>query len=338
MAVRIIDNHDLSAHNTFGMKVSCARYLEYESVAELEALDFDSLPAPLLHVGGGSNLLFSGDFKGTVLHSAIRYIKYVDLGLDSVPVMVGAGVTFDDFVAQTCSHGLWGAENLSLIPGEVGGAAVQNIGAYGVEVCDIISGVVCYDLHKREKIKFSTAECHYGYRDSIFKRPENKGRYIVTGVLFRLSRKRKPRLEYKGVLEALGGVEPKTPQEVRDAIIRIRREKLPDPAVTGSAGSFFKNPVVAREVFDRISPDGSAPHFDLPGGMVKIPAAWLIDQCGLRGASHGGAAVHEKQPLVIINATGKASPEEVLTLEKKIISEVENKFGITLQPEVVHVS
>ena len=335
--MRIKFNYDLSSMNTFRMKVSCACFVEYESVAELEGLNFDKLPGPLLHMGEGSNLLFTGDFPGTVLHSNIEYIKYVDVGLDEVPVMVGAGVNFDSFVAETCRHGLWGAENLSLIPGEVGAAAVQNIGAYGAEIKDIISGVVCYDLKERKKCRFKASECRYGYRSSMFKEEENRGRYVVTSVLFRLTRKTSPRLEYKGLKEALGEDGGLTPQKVREAVIGIRRCKLPDPEEIGSAGSFFKNPVVSAEEFARISPDGSAPHYDLPDGGVKIPAAWLIDSCGLKGAVQGGAAVYERQPLVIVNASGHAAPEDVLALERRIISEVKTRFGVELHPEVEHI-
>ena len=330
-------NYDLSAQNTFRMKVSCACYVEYENVKELEGLNFDRLPKPLLHIGEGSNLLFTGDFPGTVLHSNIEFIKYIDMGFDDVPVMVGAGVEWDHFVAETCRHGLWGAENLSLIPGEVGAAAVQNIGAYGVEIKDILSGVVAFDLQERKKVKFSREECRYGYRDSLFKQSGSKGRYVITSVLLRLSRKPAPRLDYKGIREALEGREPQSPQEVREAVIRIRRQKLPDPEELGSAGSFFKNPVVSREEFARISPDGSAPHFDLPDGSVKVPAAWMIDQCGFKGASEGGAAVYERQPLVIVNQSGEATPQEVLALEQRIINGVQERFGVTLHPEVEHI-
>lgn len=335
--MRIQLNYDLSAQNTFRMKVSCACYVEYENVKELEGLNFDRLPKPLLHIGEGSNLLFTKDFPGTVLHSNIEYIKYVDVGLDEVPVMVGAGVVWDHFVAETCRHGLWGAENLSLIPGEVGAAAVQNIGAYGVEVGDLISGVVAFDLQERRKVKFTREECRYGYRDSLFKQPENKGRYVVTSVLLRLSRKPNPRVEYKGIREALGGRDPQTPQEVREAVVHIRRQKLPDPEEVGSAGSFFKNPVVSRAEFERISPDGSAPHYDLPDGSVKVPAAWLIDQCGFKGATEGGAAVWERQPLVLVNANGEATPQDVLALEQRITNGVQERFGVTLHPEVDHI-
>lgn len=348
--MRIEHKYDLSSQNTFRMKVSCECFLEYDNAKELESVDWDSLPKPIKHIGEGSNLLFTGDFPGTILHSNIKFIKYVDMGLDEIPVMVGAGVNWDCFVEETCRHGLWGAENLSLIPGEVGAAAVQNIGAYGVEIKDIISGVVCYDLKERRKVKFTAAECRYGYRDSMFK--ESSDRYIVVSVLFRLSRKFNPRLEYKGVRQALeipdGSDIPEglTPQQVRDAVIRIRREKLPDTSELGSAGSFFKNPVVPAMEFAHIidiarrdfGADVVVPHFILDGGFVKIPAAWLIDKCGLKGATEGGAAVYGKQPLVIVNASGNASPSDVTALEKRIVDTVYSRFGIILHPEVEHLN
>lgn len=342
------NKYDLSSQNTFRMKVSCECFLEYDSTKELESLDWDSLPKPVKHLGEGSNILFAGDFPGTILHSGIKYVKYVDMGFEDVPVMVGAGVHWDDFVAETCGHGLWGAENLSLIPGEVGAAAVQNIGAYGVEVKDIISGVVCYDLQERRKVKFSVAECAYGYRDSMFK--QSGDRFIVTSVLFRLSRKFKPRLDYKGIREALGLSEGEcpedlTPQKVRDAVISIRNSKLPDPSELGSAGSFFKNPVVSPLEFAGVidaarrdfGPEVEVPHYILSGGFIKIPAAWLIDRCGFKGTTEGGAAVYEKQPLVIVNASGNASPSDVIALENRIISAVRIRFGVELHPEVEHL-
>lgn len=327
-------NYDLSHINTFRMHASCACFVEYESVTELESLDWEGLPRPVRHIGEGSNILFTGDFKGTILHSCIEYIKYVDMGLEEVPVMVGAGVKWDNFVEETCRHGLWGAENLSLIPGEVGAAAVQNIGAYGVEVKDIISGVVCYDTLEHRKLKFSRAECEYGYRDSMFKR--NSGRYIVTSVLFRLSRKPSPRLEYQG-LSRLKGTAALSSSAVREEVIRIRREKLPDPEVLGSAGSYFKNPVISREQYSallRRTGGEVPPHHDLANGDAKLTAAWLIDRSGMKGAVQGGAAVYEKQPLVIVNASGEAVADDVIGLERRIVEAVRRKFGVELKPEV----
>lgn len=365
-SMKRIENYDLSGHNTFGMKVRCALYIEYDTVEELQNLQWKELPQPIMHIGAGSNLLFTGDFPGTVLHSAVKYMKFVDMGLDEVLMTVGAGVVFDDFVARCCEVGLWGAENLSLIPGEVGASAVQNIGAYGVEAKDIIAGVVCLDTTDWSKTIFKTPELAYGYRDSMFK--HCKGRYIVTSVLFKLTRKYSPKLDYGGVRAALeaqypgitaaaaasavvNGAQVLTPQMVRDAIIGIRRTKLPDPAEKGSAGSFFKNPVIPREHFERIEAIAadraaaagsveaapSVPHFDLPDGTVKVPAAWLIDSLGFRGAVRGGAKVYDKQPLVIVNESGTASPEEIMALEQEIITKVWETYDIELHPEVEHV-
>ena len=336
--IKRIDNYDLSAQNTFRMRVSCACYIEYDSAADLGTIDFDSLPKPILSIGEGSNLLFTKDFEGTVLCSKIKYIKYFDVGADTVPLAVGAGVKWDDLVLKTCEDKLWGAENLSLIPGTVGAAAVQNIGAYGVEAKDIIAGVTCFDILKKEKTAFKTPECRYGYRESIFKTPEFKERYIITGVLFRLSREAAPKTEYGALKSVFEGAAPTDPMQVREAVIKIREAKLPSVELVGSAGSFFKNPVVSPLQFTKII-EGyeNVPHYIQTGGFIKVPAAWMIEQCGLKGASVGGAQVYEKQPLVIINKDDKATPQDVLALEKKVIDEVKNRLGVELTPEVEHI-
>ena len=369
--------------NTFGMKVKARCFIEYDSVADLVDIEFEELARPVLHIGGGSNLLFTDDFKGTVLHSKIDFIEILDnchsipeapaftgsgtpfLGVgkcilhtngtlsadfkpsNEVLVSVGAGVVFDDFCAWAAKEGLWGVENLSYIPGEVGASAVQNIGAYGVEVKDVIRRVYCYDTVEEEFVNFSVEECGYGYRDSIFKDPEVKGRYIVTHVVFALSREPKPVLDYGHLREAVAEAMQSnlTPSVIRKVIIKIRKEKLPEPSVKGSAGSFFKNPVISMADFQRIEASAKAelgadyvvPHYDLPDGTVKVPAAWMIEQCGWKGKRSGGAAVWEKQPLVIVNHTGEAYPEEIVGLEKRIISSVRARFGVELSPEVEHV-
>ena len=419
---------DLTRMNTFGMKVKARCFIEYDSVADLVDIEFEELARPVLHIGGGSNLLFTDDFKGTVLHSKIDFIEILDEGQggtersicsqdhschserseESFPpvlVSVGAGVVFDDFCAWAAKEGLWGVENLSYIPGEVGASAVQNIGAYGVEVKDVIRRVYCYDTVEEEFVSFGVEECEYGYRDSVFKDPEVKGRYIVTHVVFALSRELRPRLEYGHLKEAVsaslsgdppiepsvlthplagGGMSPEsnaetasrlTPMMVRKVIIKIRKEKLPEPSVKGSAGSFFKNPVISREHFERIEaaakaecgPDYKVPHYIIetepspclpepsschpepsschpersegssPEQLIKVPAAWMIEQCGWKGRRSGGAAVWEKQPLVIVNYTGEAYPEEIVGLEKRIIASVKAKFGVELHPEVEHI-
>ena len=344
---------DLTKMNTFGMKVKARCFMEYDSVADLVDIEFEELARPVLHIGGGSNLLFTDDFKGTVLHSKINFIEILDecqciteAPSHSVMVSVGAGVVFDDFCDWAAKEGLWGVENLSHIPGEVGASAVQNIGAYGVEVKDVIRKVYCYDTQEEEFVHFDVEECGYGYRDSIFKDPEIKGRYIVTHVVFALSREPMPKLDYghlKDAVDAAGS--DLTPSLIRKVIIRIRKEKLPEPSAVGSAGSFFKNPVISAEHFARIEAaakaefglDYKVPHYDLPDDMIKVPAAWMIEQCGWKGRRSGGAAVWEKQPLVIVNYTGEAYPEEITGLEKRIIASVKAKFGVDLHPEVEHI-
>ena len=379
---------DLTKMNTFGMKVKARCFLEYDSVADLVDIEFEELARPVLHIGGGSNLLFTDDFKGTVLHSKINFIEILDgtprhceeqddvAPSSQVLVSVGAGVVFDDFCDWAAKEGLWGVENLSYIPGEVGASAVQNIGAYGVEVKDVIKTVYCYDTIDEEFVNFDVEDLEYGYRDSAFKDPEIKGRYIVTHVVFALSRTPQPKLDYghlkEAVLSAVGGMSLSsdtdaeqeilarvTPAMIRKVIIKIRKEKLPEPSVMGSAGSFFKNPVISAEHFARIEAAATAefgsdykvPHYVVEEPvrnceeqsdvvichMVKVPAAWLIEQCGWKGKRSGNAAVYDKQPLVIVNYTGEAFPEEIISLERRIIASVKAKFDIILHPEVEHI-
>ena len=386
-------NMDITGRNTFGMRVKAACVVEYDSTGDLEEIRgmIASLPAPVLHIGGGSNLLFTKDFPGTLLHSGIRFIRHdcprkmaesdsghkewqsdgQEPGCQDVAVEVGVGVIFDDFCAWAAEKGLWGVENLSHIPGETGAAAVQNIGAYGVEIKDVIDKVNCYDMVLGREVSFKADECGYGYRDSLFKR-DRKGRYIVTSVTFRLSANPKPVLDYghirsavessltdRGVQEGSApsgaaiqdGLERRnafpglTPAIIRNVIVGIRKSKLPEPSEMGSAGSFFKNPVVPKSDYDRVASIAtlyngagcSVPHYDMGSGFVKIPAAWLIEQCGWKGYREGNVGVYERQPLVIVNVTGEATPDEVIALEDKIVSSVRERFGITLHPEVEHI-
>ncbi len=340
---------DLTKLNTFGMKVKARCFIEYDSVADLVDIEFGELARPVLHIGGGSNLLFTDDFKGTVFHSKIDFIEIIGEEAGEVLVSAGSGVVFDDLCAWAAREGLWGIENLSHIPGEVGASAVQNIGAYGVEVKDVIKTVYCYDTIEEEFTRFDVDDCSYGYRDSMFKDPEVKGRYIVTHVVFALTKEPQPKLDYGHIKEAvLASVESEadlTPMAIRKVIIKTRKEKLPEPSVMGSAGSFFKNPVIDRAHFQHIEaaakaelgPDYRVPHYELPDGTVKVPAAWMIEQCGWKGRRSGGAAVYDKQPLVIVNYTGEAYPEEIIGLERRIISSVRTRFGVDLHPEVEHI-
>ena len=385
--------YDLSQRNTFGMKVSCRLYVEVTEPEDLLALDFDTLPQPVFVMGGGSNLLFTGDFPGTVLHMGNTENRFLDSTLvistkaegrvEKSLVRIPAGVVFDDFCAWAAAEGLWGPENLSLIPGEVGASAVQNIGAYGVEAKDIIDTVHAFDRTTRTFVDIPVADCGYGYRTSNFKTVW-KGRYIITAVTFRLSLAPTPVLDYGGVRKALidrgkgvpspisghprpdkregpagfaggrgrseaeaigeGIPFPLTPQIIRETIIGIREKKLPDPAKIGSAGSFFCNPVIEKEHFAHIvtlakaenGPDYEVPHYEV-GDKVKVPAAWMIDQCGFKGMRLGEAQVYPNQPLVIVNATGDATPQDIIALEQRVIDTIQEKYGITLHPEVEHV-
>jgi UDP-N-acetylmuramate dehydrogenase len=331
-----IKNYPLLSHNTFGMDVKASVFVEYDSVAELKTIlsDNNYLSGQWLHIGGGSNLLFTGDYAGTVLHSAIRGYEVVDEDDREVKVRVGAGEVWDDFVAYAVGNGWYGAENLSLIPGEVGASAVQNIGAYGAEAKDLIVKVETLAVETGTERVFSNEECRYAYRESIFKK-ELRGKYIVTYVTYRLSKQPVFNLEYGNVQGELAkrGCEV-TLENVRNTIIAVREVKLPDPKVQGNAGSFFMNPMVPRARFEALQqqyPD--MPHYDVDGDRVKIPAAWMIDRCGWKGKQVGRAGVHTKQALVLVNCGG-ATGDEVISLARQIQESVQQKFGISISPEV----
>lgn len=329
--IRIEDNYSLLSHNTFGMNVTAKRFVEYATEEELKEV-IPSLSGDVLHIGGGSNLLFKGDYDGTILHSAIRGIEVEDETDDEVLVRVGAGVVWDDFVAYAVERGWGGIENLSLIPGEVGASAVQNIGAYGVEAKDVIVLVEGIELTSGQKRYFGTIECDYAYRRSIFK-TYLKGKYAVTYVTYRLQKHPVLKLEYGNIKAVLGDSGDKTIADVRQAIIDIRNAKLPDPKVMGNAGSFFMNPVVSREKFLALQKDyPQMPYYEVEGG-VKIPAGWMIDQCGWKGKSMGRAGVHDKQALVLVNLGG-ATSEEIIALCDAVCKSVMEKFGIDIHPEV----
>jgi len=333
--MRIEQNYSLLKHNTFGLDVKTRYFVEYKSEADLQKLLRDEFffSQSFWHIGQGSNLLFLGDFDGIIVHSAIQGIEKIKEDAHSVWLKVGAGNDWDSLVAYCVENGWGGLENLSLIPGEAGASAVQNIGAYGVEVSERIEEVHAYSLETGEKRIFSNAECNYSYRYSFFKAPDNKGKYYVVHVVFKLSKQPEYRLDYENIREQLAG-KPVTLQTVRKAVIAIRESKLPDPKKTGNAGSFFKNPLIFQQVFQQLKEKyPGIPHYPVSETAVKLPAAWLIERCGLKGKTVGGAAVHEKQPLVIINknnATGK----DIASLADEIRIAVIEKFSIILEPEV----
>ena len=325
--------YSLLPYNTFGIDVSASRFLEYASVAELkEYIAQGAVTTPFLHIGGGSNLLFTKDYDGLILHSRIGGIEVTAEDSQTVSLRVGAGVVWDDFVACCVEHGWYGAENLSLIPGEVGASAVQNIGAYGVEVKDLITAVETVNVQGYGRV-YSVEECEYAYRSSIFKRPENKS-VFVTYVRFRLSKEERYTLDYGTIRQELAKYPAPTLPIVRKVIIEIRESKLPDPKVTGNAGSFFMNPIVAKDKLEALQQDyPRIPYYELPDGRVKIPAGWMIDQCGWKGKSLGPAAVHDKQALVLVNRGG-AKGSDIIALSDAVRASVRDKFGIDIRPEV----
>ena len=329
--------YSLRAHNTFGLDVFADHFLEYHSEDELrELISEGRVTVPFLHIGQGSNLLFTGDYyRGTVLHSCIRGITVVSEDENTVCVHVGAGLVWDDFVCHCVTKGWYGVENLSLIPGETGAAAVQNIGAYGVEVKDVIVSVDTVDLNGRKRV-YSVDECCYSYRHSLFKEPSSKS-VFVTGVQFRLNKIPRFVLTYGALREALSDEKTLTLQAVRDAVVRIRRSKLPDPAVCGNAGSFFMNPIVSRACWQKLlALYPYMPYYEVDAERVKIPAGWLIEQCGWKGSSLGPAAVYDKQALVLVNLGG-ATGADIVALAKAVQDSVYQKFGISIQPEVLFV-
>ena len=325
--------YSLLSHNTFGIDVSAARFLEYSSVDELHRLiDSGQVTSPYLHIGGGSNLLFTKDYEGTVLHSRIEGVEVADETDDEIVVRVGAGVVWDDFVDYCVKHNWYGAENLSLIPGEVGASAVQNIGAYGVEVKDLIVRVETLNIEGKERV-YDISECGYSYRDSIFKRPANKS-VFVTYVSFKLSKKEYYTLDYGTIRRELEKYPTVTLETVRRVIIAIREEKLPDPRVMGNAGSFFMNTIVSRIKFEALQEEyPHMPFYEIDADRIKIPAGWMIDQCGWKGKALGPAAVHDKQALVLVNRGG-ARGADVMALSDAVRASVREKFGIDIHPEV----
>ena len=331
--MKIIDNCPLKERHTFGMDVMADRLIEFANEDELKSA-LTGAVKPLLFMGGGSNLLFLNNFSGTVLHSVIDNINIVAEDDNSVSVRVGSGVVWDDFVAYCVEKGWWGVENLSLIPGEVGASAVQNIGAYGVEVKDVLQSIEAISVDDLSKRIFTNAECNYAYRDSIFKK-SLKGKYVITYVTYRLSKKANPNIGY-GALKSVLAENPSL-KEIRDKIIAVRNSKLPDPKVYGNAGSFFMNPVIPMEQFVALqSRYPEIPSYPASDGYIKVPAGWLIEKSGWKGKSLGNAAVYEKQALVLINRGG-ATGMEVKHLADTVIADIKEIFGITLHAEVNYI-
>ncbi|WP_017461260.1 UDP-N-acetylmuramate dehydrogenase [Dyella ginsengisoli] len=330
----LIENAPLARRNTLRVAAKARLLAEIRDASKLpELLDFPAVKqGPLLVLGEGSNVLFAGDFDGTVLAMATQGVQVEDDGR-IVRLAVAAGERWDDFVRWTLGQGIAGLENLILIPGTVGAAPIQNIGAYGTEVAEFIDSVEAWDTRERQVVTLDHGACAFGYRDSLFKR--EPGRYVVTAVRFALPRTRELRLDYAGIREELArmGVDKPAPFHVAEAIIHLRTRKLPDPAVIGNAGSFFKNPIVdaaTGEALKREHPELVA--WPTADGRCKLSAAWLIEAAGLKGYREGDAGISSRHALVLVNH-GQATGRELWALASQVIASVEATFGVKLEPE-----
>lgn len=332
-------DYPLAPHTTFGLPARAAHYIELTDSGDLPEIcrlpEFDA--ATVCWLGGGSNVLFMQDFPSLVVRMATRGIRELERTPDSVLLEAQAGENWHGFVQSSLHMGLGGLENLSLIPGTVGASPVQNIGAYGVEVKDRIHSVRCFDVQTQEWRELSNAECRFAYRHSIFKH-EGRQRYVITSVVFRLDTQFVPNVKYGDLAQVLAeqcGSRAPTAQDVAQAVCAIRRSKLPDPAVLGNVGSFYKNPLVdAAHAQTLLAQYPQMPHYPQPDGRVKLAAGWLIDQCGLKGKTIGGAAVHDKQALVLVNKN-RATAADVRALSDEICRIVAQRFAVDLQPEPV---
>ncbi len=331
--IREFHQISLRTRNSFGVDQQAARLVEFETPEDLRTLFAAGIPEKWTVLAGGNNILFTRDYDGVLLTPVARGITLLSDDGDEVRVRADAGVEWDDLVEWAVGRGLWGIENLSLIPGKAGAAPVQNIGAYGCEAKDAIRRVEMYCVETGAMLTLDAAHCGFGYRESVFKH-DLKGRAIITAVEIALTHTPRPRLGYGDVereVEARGGA---TLRNIREAICAIRRAKLPDPAVLGNAGSFFKNPVVGAAAAERLLAEyPDMPHYPAPEGRVKLAAGWLIDRAGMKGLRKGAVGVHERQALVLVNHGG-ATGGEVIAFAHEVQERVRGKFGIEIDTEV----
>ena len=327
----------LKSYNTFGIDIKTRNFLEIDSAAPLEEAItiMNRRGFPFLIIGGGSNVLFTKDFEGLVLMNRLMGKEIVEENKDFVHLKVSGGEEWPELVDYCVSQNWGGIENLSLIPGTAGAAPIQNIGAYGVEVKDVIVSVEAVDLRNGESRVFSNVECKFAYRSSIFKTSE-RGNYFITSVTLRLNKRPMVNLNYAPLKKTFEKMEPElvTIKEVSEVIKQIRRSKLPNPLEVGNAGSFFKNPVIdAEKLNELIARYPGIPNYPFGINQIKLAAGWLIEQCGWKGKRVGDAGVHKKQALVLVNYYS-ASGKDILNLASEVRKSVEDKFGITLEFEV----
>lgn len=339
--MELLQNYCLKLNNTLGVDAVASVYAKFDTDEEIINYILTHIgkfkQVKHLVIGEGSNLLFTGDFFGMIIHPRTKDIILTSEDKNYFYYTVSAGVIWDDFVAKTLEEGAYGLENLSLIPGTVGASAVQNIGAYGAEVKDFIQKVKYINLHTGELVTISGSECDFSYRNSIFKN-DLKNEILILSVEFRLNKKCKLNCDYADISSFFQGRKDMSALEVREAVIQIRNAKLPDPKLIGNAGSFFKNPIITKEKFELLLksfPD--IRYYALENGDYKLAAAWMIDKCGLKGFAHNGAAVHENHALVLINKSGSAKGQDIQGLAYIVREKVAEKFDIILEPEVVFI-
>ncbi|RDB43774.1 UDP-N-acetylmuramate dehydrogenase [Halomonas sp. DQ26W] len=331
MSGEILTDHDLSRVNTLGLPCVAEAFAAPHRVHALQELLIQAAQqdAPVTLLGGGSNLILPERLPGLVLQPALDD-WWLEETPDQVLVHAGAGVNWHALVMALAADGLWGIENLALIPGHCGAAPIQNIGAYGVELCDVLEAVHLIHMDDAREQVLTPGECAFGYRDSIFKH-ELAGRVVITRLVLRLSRTPRPRLEYGDLASRVG--DAPTALQVAEAVCAVRREKLPDPALLGNAGSFFKNPLVSREAADRLlTAYPELPHFTQPDGRIKLAAGWLIERCGLKGWRQGHFGVHDRQALVLVHFGG-GSAAELLDFAAAVAGQVAERFGVELERE-----
>ena len=331
--IREFQQISLRDRNSFGVEQQAARLVEFETSDDLCEIFSAGVPPRWMVLSGGNNILFTRDYDGVLLTPVSRKITLLRDEGDTVRLRADAGVEWDDLVEWAVERGLWGLENLSLIHGKAGAAPVQNIGAYGCEAADTIRRVEMFCVETATMLTLDAAHCGFGYRESVFKHAL-KGRVVITAIELELSRTPRPRLGYGDVereVAARGGV---SLRNIREAVCAIRRSKLPDPAVLGNAGSFFKNPVVEAATAEALLAEyPGMPHYPAPEGRVKLAAGWLIDRAGLKGYREGNVGVHERQALVLVNHGG-ATGGEVIAFARKVQERVREKFGIEIDTEV----
>ena len=331
--IREFHQISLRDRNSFGVEQRAAHLVEFETPDDLREIFARGIPPRWMVLSGGNNVLFTEDYDGLLLTPVARQITILEERGETIRVRAEAGVEWDDLVEWAVERGLWGVENLSLIPGKAGAAPVQNIGAYGCEAADTIRRVEMFCVETATMLTLDAAHCGFGYRESVFKHAL-KGRVVITAVELELSRTPRPRLGYGDVereVEARGGA---TLRNIREAVCAIRRSKLPDPAVLGNAGSFFKNPVVEAPVAGALLAEyPDMPHYPAPEGRVKLAAGWLIDRAGMKGHREGNVGVHERQALVLVNYGG-ATGGEVIAFAHRVRQRVRERFGIEIDTEV----